>query len=459
MEESANLFNFDRKSPSTRRIGTKRKRDNSPRDAGSKTSPTNAKARRAPKRRTKVAKKTRPRAKRFASVHHAKSLEDLIAEKRATMAETSCAKQKKELRKILVDLCLLRNKPHQTVPLIRSLNIRADALRKEIKEIESGQRVKELDKKAEHFLEEFYKVQDGNMGSMIRSSQERVIHTTTHRVMPTGKKSKTRNEAVRSLNPITQIDRQQQVTDRFLTEVCGEAPPTFVIPDGICFQCGKPMRVLVEGATLGCPSCRLVQNIPPQAPIGEGISTYAHRSSGGASKGSSGSQTEASLRTKLTLAQAKQSRVPRESVLQRIVNFMFDKKQTGLEEYFKEIQQDFEVNGEFKSFEDAQARLSSGAIVALRSINSLMIRAPKKETKTTKEDTYEDCAMIASCLTGLLPRRMPAALEEKIVLLLRVATPVYREMGTSRQNLWGGYHYFIIAVLQLLGYDEFMEQF
>jgi len=34
---------------------------------------------------------------------------------------------------------------------------------------------------------------------------------------------------------------------------------------------------------------------------------------------------------------------------------MFDKKQTGLEEYFKEIQQDFEVNGEFKSFEDAQA--------------------------------------------------------------------------------------------------------
>lgn len=275
--------------------------------------------------------------------------------------------------------------------------------------------------------------------------------------MPTGKKSKTRKDDVRGLVPTTRIDKQQQVVDKFLVDMCGEAPPTLVIPDGVCTLCGKAVFTLVEGSIVGCPSCRRVRQIPPQAPIGEGVSSYAHRSHGGASKGTSGSHTEHSLRQKLKLAQAKQSRVPPPSVLEKIMECLYTKGETGLEDYFEEITNEYERNGPFKSFEDAQARLSDKVLAALRSIDSATVRGPKKETKTSKEDSYEDCAMIATHLTGLLPRRMPSALEEKIVLLLRVATPVYREMSRSRQNLWGGYHYFIISVLRLLGFDEFAD--
>jgi len=144
-----------------------------------------------------------------------------------------------------------------------------------------------------------------------------------------------------------------------------------------------------------------------------------------------------------------------------VLQSMLRNNLTGMEDFFDEIVQEMQARGPFKSFDDANARLSSSCIRALRAISSRDVRAARRAVPKEKRvmQTYDDCALIAAHITGLLPRRMPAALEERLVLLLRVAMPVYRHLSDKRANFWGGYPYFIISNLLLLGYDEFLDQF
>jgi hypothetical protein len=287
---------------------------------------------------------------------------------------------------------------------------------------------------------------------------------------------------VRNAAASTVTEKRQAVVDLFLERGCDVAPPTLVVPDSVCSQCGRSMCVLVEGSLIGCRACQIVRAVPPQS---FSVSEFGNGAGGGSSSRFAGStyiqrvthgnihllQTrDARLRGKLWVAQAKidASNVS-EELIDQTCRFILNRNlvpELTSPETLAEIRAVCVRRNRWTvdSFAEVEAHFPARVVNLLRTeISGVLVRHVRRVMPKEIRDkykSYDDCAYIAAELSGLLPPQMTPDVEQKVLDLCRIAAPMY---GTStdgkRTAFAGGYDYLIYSVLLLLGYDEFLSLF
>lgn len=293
----------------------------------------------------------------------------------------------------------------------------------------------------------------------------------------------TSNAEIRPADPHSADERVQAIVDRFRTEVLGQAPPMVVRSPDLCVACFTPLVVVIEGAALACPRCKaFVTTSDPNtsgvlhASTGGGASgggggsgdselAPSHRSAAGQGAGARGGQClrnqEARLRELLDHVQLRHTKYPPRAKVQETCQVLWEQKRTGFEPYLELLEPIARERqgAPFASIEEAAEVVPAECIQVLIALKGPKLRAllqPLK--KLCGHEMFDDTSRMAAMLTGLAPPRFRPELEDTLLQMFRESAPLYNNPA-SNASFWGGYPYWAVGALRLLGRDEFVPYF